>query len=358
MDDVLFSKKANISVINRFDKQVKDIVISASQVALYLFDAKKAKWVKRKVEGACFIYERKSRPLYGIFILNRLDTTNFIELINSCMDIQLQKPYILYRNIFKIIYGIWFYEKSECMEMAAVLQRILKELKDEQKEEEEDDDLDAPMKDKACTAELSDQNGVENSSKPNGQPDSVRQFFAKASKEVTKPLTIPQPSCSKTLCSSFQSVAHIEKAQKSDHLEHSPYSLTAFDVFADKNYKNELICPVSRLPTNDECEINLNVIESNMRSMNFDKSIEKLPQRCTLKEDLELPELIPPGLLLSSLDDLSTSYKGDVSDSIRNQKTNILTKTQMIQAMEYLLKNDAEFIDKLYDAYLKSARTN
>ncbi|XKL65778.1 hypothetical protein PGB90_009198 [Kerria lacca] len=359
MDDVSFSKKANISVINRFDQEVKDIIISASQVALYVFEPKKAKWIKRKVEGACFFYKRKTNPKYGIFILNRLDTTNFIELMNSIMDIQLQEPYILYRNIFKTIYGIWFYEKSECTAMATVFQGILKELKEKEKEEQEVDIIDPLMKDKACSAEVTEYNNVENNTKPNVQPDSVRQFFAKACKEATKsqPLTPQQSNC-KTLCNSFQSVAHIEKAQKSDTYEVAPFSQSAFDVCSRKNYnKNELISPTNYKTEHvkkEECKINLNTIENSMKSINIGPSVEeveKFPQNLLLRDD-EFPELIPPGMLLTP--DLSESVKLDVFDIDKKTVKNTLSKKELIEAMEYLLKNDAQFTDKLYEAYLKT----
>ncbi len=348
MDDVNFSKKANISVINRFDQQVKDIIISASQVALYVFDAKKAKWIKRKVEGACFFYKRKTSPKYGIFILNRLDTTNFIELMNSTMDIQLQEPYILYRNIFKTIYGIWFYEKSECTAMATVFQQILNELKEKEKE---DDDSDSQMKDKACTANLFDENGTENNPTPNSQPDSVRQFFAKACKEATKsqPLVPQQPSCSRTICSSFQSVAHIEKAQKTDQYDNT-FAQSAFDIGSSKNH-------------DEESDKNFILLENNLKAMNVGAAVPRVKEtpHNFLINDLstpnsEFPELIPPGMLLTP--DLSLSIRPDTTASVEKDKNHILSKNQMIEAMQYLLEHDTEFADKLYDAYLKISKTD
>lgn len=350
MDDLSFSKKANISVISRFDQQVKDIVINASQVALYVFDHKKTKWIKRKVEGVCFIYKRKTSPKYGIFILNRLDTNNFIEHMTSTMEIQLQEPYILYRNTFKTVYGIWFYEKSECTAMASVFQRILTELKEKEKEDQEDGLF---MKNKL---ESSDQNGHDSSQKPNGQPDSVRQFFAKASKEATKPLPI---TSSGNRCTPFQSVVHIEKAHKPDNLEGSPFSVIGNFakprdlIVIDPSTGREHVLKSS------EHEAGVQVIENNIRSMSLSSSAsyEKFPQSLPLMGDSsscsDLPELIPPGMLLTPSD-----LSNVVTDGEKTLNKNLLTKTQMIQAMEYLLKNDSQFIDKLYDAYLKSSKIN
>lgn len=366
MDDVSFSKKANISAIFRFDQQVKDIIISASQVALYVFDAKKTKWIKRKVEGACFFYKRKTSPKYGIFILNRLDTTNFIELLNSTMEIQIQEPFILYRNIFKTIFGIWFYDKTECVAMANVFQKILQELKEKEKAEQEDDDNPvALMKDKSCTTEnFVDPNVIEETSmtrerRPSSQPESVRQFFAIASKEATKnqPNLQQSPSqhgnCVKNLSNTFQSVAHIEKKQ----------TLPMNRAF-NKITQNE-----------KASETDVNVIEDNMKSLNLGLDFShSTPTSLFLGNDVkflqssaskgaistgEFPELIPPQMLITP-DDLSVTVQNDntftpISEH-RGSKIDALSKSQMIQAMEYLLKNDSQFVDKLYDAYLKISK--
>lgn len=347
MDDISFSKKANISAISRVDHQVKDIIISASQVALYAFDNKKAKWIKRKVEGACFIYKRKTSPKYGLFILNRLDTTNFVELLNSTMEIQLQEPYILYRNTFKTIYGIWFYEATECNEMAAVFQRILDELKKEEILQQDAEDCDLAAKDSACSADMMTE------MRPNCQPDSVRQFFAKASKEVTRsqPLTIAQQPSSSKLCSAFKSVAHIEKAQKSDHPDFDP---------SVRSYYPNIVSPIGSSSTTDE-----NGIDNMVKSMSIGPSVQEVERysQTSIKEEMvsptsllkeeivspsAFPELISPGMLLTP----------DTIKAEADEVCKLLTRSQMLDAMQYLLKNDAHFVDTLYDAYIKSARKN
>ncbi|KAK7604725.1 hypothetical protein V9T40_005911 [Parthenolecanium corni] len=351
MDDLSFSKKANISAISRFDHQVKDIILSASQVALYVFDAKKAKWTKRKTEGACFIYKRKTSPRYGLFVLNRLDTTNFIELLNSTMEIQLQEPFILYRNISKTIYGIWFYEKSECKAMADVFQRILDELKEKERlvQEEDECELATPTltKDQAGSNEMSVDLLEETS---NNQPDSVRQFFAKASKEVTRsqPLAIVQQPCGSKLCSAFKSVAHIEKAQKSD-----PDNISVFDLSVRGYHYSNIVSPVGSSSTTDE-----NGVDSQMKTMSLGPSVqevERYSQSLLLKDEIvspsEFPELIPPGMLLTP------DIKADV-EKLEANPSKLLNKNQMLDALQYLMNNDPHFVDTLYDAYLKTLKKN
>lgn len=349
MDDVSFSKKANISAISRFDQQVKDIILSASQVALYVFDGKKSKWTKRKIEGACFFYKRKTNPKYGLFILNRLDTNNFMELLNSTMEIQLQEPYILFRNTFKTIYGIWFYEKSECNAMADIFQRILDELKEKERlvQEEDDCELATPtlIKDRAASVDISVDLHEQQS---NSQPDSVRQFF-KASKEVTRsqPLNIVQQSSGSKLSSAFKSVAHIEKAQKSD-----PDSVSAFDPSVRSYHFSNLISPVGSSSATDE-----NGVDNQMKSMSLGPSVqevERYSQSFLLKDEIspsEFPELIPPGMLLTP------DIKADV-EKREATPSKWLSKNQMLDAMHYLLENDPHFVDTLYDAYLKTLKKN
>lgn len=57
----------------------------------------------------------------------RLNTNNLVEPVSSGLDLQLQEPFLLYRNSRGNIYGIWFYEKEECVRIAKMLNELLKE---------------------------------------------------------------------------------------------------------------------------------------------------------------------------------------------------------------------------------------
>lgn len=43
------------------------------------------------------------------------------------LDLQLQEPFLLYRNSKSDIYGIWFYDKVECIRIAATLNTLVKD---------------------------------------------------------------------------------------------------------------------------------------------------------------------------------------------------------------------------------------
>ena len=43
------------------------------------------------------------------------------------MDLQLQEPFLLYKNAKGSIYGIWFYGKDDCVRISNILNKLVKE---------------------------------------------------------------------------------------------------------------------------------------------------------------------------------------------------------------------------------------
>jgi mRNA-decapping enzyme 1B len=43
------------------------------------------------------------------------------------LDLQLQEPFLLYKNSKGNIYGIWFYDKDECIRISSMLNKLAKE---------------------------------------------------------------------------------------------------------------------------------------------------------------------------------------------------------------------------------------
>lgn len=74
-----------------------------------------------EVEGALFVYSRSTSPTSAFFIMNRLNMNNLVEPISSKVEFKLQEPFLLYRNITKGIFGIWFYDTEECQRLATLL---------------------------------------------------------------------------------------------------------------------------------------------------------------------------------------------------------------------------------------------
>ncbi|XP_071446510.1 mRNA-decapping enzyme 1A [Hetaerina americana] len=120
--------RMNVAALKRVDPYVKDILDSATHVALYTFNSESNAWEKTDVEGALFVYGRNGEPYHGIVIMNRLNTNNLVEPVSNGLDFQLQEPFLLYRNAKSRIYGVWFYDKDECIRIASVLDKLVQEL--------------------------------------------------------------------------------------------------------------------------------------------------------------------------------------------------------------------------------------
>ncbi|GFS91120.1 uncharacterized protein NPIL_580201 [Nephila pilipes] len=64
-------------------------------------------------------------PHHGFIIVNRKNTTNFVESITSDMQFQLQEPYLLYKNHTGDIIGSWFYEQKDLRRIMKKIQTII-----------------------------------------------------------------------------------------------------------------------------------------------------------------------------------------------------------------------------------------
>lgn len=120
--------RMNVTALKRVDPYVKEIIDTATHVALYQFNREDNKWEKTEIEGALFIYSRNGQPQNSIIIMNRLNTNNLVEPVVQKLDLQLQSPFLLYRNSRFKIYGIWFYDKDECVRIATLLEKLIEQV--------------------------------------------------------------------------------------------------------------------------------------------------------------------------------------------------------------------------------------
>lgn len=118
----------NVAALKRVDPYIKDILETATHVALYTFNAVNNEWEKTDIEGALFVYSRNGEPYNSVLIMNRLNTNNLVEPVTQGLDLQLQEPFLLYRNSRCNIYGIWFYNREECLRIGAMLNELIKDL--------------------------------------------------------------------------------------------------------------------------------------------------------------------------------------------------------------------------------------
>ncbi|XP_001601191.1 mRNA-decapping enzyme 1A [Nasonia vitripennis] len=119
--------RMNVAALKRVDPYVRDILETATHVALYTFNGEKNEWEKTDIEGALFVYSRIGEPYNSILIMNRLNTKNQVEPVTPGLDLQLQEPFLLYKNSKGNIYGIWFYDKDECVRISSMLNKLAKE---------------------------------------------------------------------------------------------------------------------------------------------------------------------------------------------------------------------------------------
>lgn len=117
--------RMNFAALKRADPYAKEIIDSATHVALYTFEENE--WEKTNIEGALFVYSRNGEPYHSLVIMNRLSTNNLIEPISKGIELQLKEPFLLYRNAKCRIYGIWFYDKDECVRVATKLNSLVKD---------------------------------------------------------------------------------------------------------------------------------------------------------------------------------------------------------------------------------------
>ncbi|KAL6638969.1 hypothetical protein ACP70R_022699 [Stipagrostis hirtigluma subsp. patula] len=119
------TRTLNLTVLQRLDPAVEDILITAAHVTLYDFDTDINQWSRKDVEGSLFVVKRNAQPRFQFIVMNRRNTDNLVEDLLGDFEYQLQVPYIMYRNSAQEVIGIWFYNAQECEEVANLFSRIL-----------------------------------------------------------------------------------------------------------------------------------------------------------------------------------------------------------------------------------------
>ncbi|KAL6897369.1 hypothetical protein ACP4OV_007065 [Aristida adscensionis] len=119
------TRTLNLTVLQRLDPAVEDILITAAHVTLYDFDTDINQWSRKDVEGSLFVVKRNAQPRFQFIVMNRRNTDNLVEDLLGDFEYQLQVPYIMYRNSAQEVIGIWFYNAQECEQVANLFSRIL-----------------------------------------------------------------------------------------------------------------------------------------------------------------------------------------------------------------------------------------
>ncbi|XP_062112687.1 mRNA-decapping enzyme-like protein [Humulus lupulus] len=119
------TKVLNLTVLQRIDPFIEEILITAAHVTFYEFNIESNQWSRKDVEGSLFVVKRNTQPRFQFIVMNRRNTDNLVENLLGDFEYEVQVPYLLYRNAAQEVNGIWFYNPRECEEVANLFTRIL-----------------------------------------------------------------------------------------------------------------------------------------------------------------------------------------------------------------------------------------
>ncbi|CAM6105327.1 unnamed protein product [Calypogeia fissa] len=125
MLDQQSTRELNLTVLQRMDRHVEDILTTAAHVTFYEFNVELSQWSRKDVEGSLFVVKRRTQPRFQFIVMNRRSTDNLVEDLLGDFEYEVQVPYLLYRNAAQEVNGIWFYNSRECEEVAKLFSRIL-----------------------------------------------------------------------------------------------------------------------------------------------------------------------------------------------------------------------------------------
>ncbi|XP_050529621.1 mRNA-decapping enzyme 1B-like [Daktulosphaira vitifoliae] len=414
--------KMNLSALQRVDPYANRIVQTAGHVALYSFNADSNVWQKTNIEGTLHVYARSAEPLHSVMIMNRLNTNNLTEPIETGLDLQLQVPFLLYRNGNGTIYGIWFYDKDECTRISTMLKSLIKHLIPKQNDTSTRLECN-PTRNIDLVSMLSKaqedyrankivSKGIGTSSLKNEEdapPQCVMEFFAKAGSgkrfsDGLPPLSSYAGSQNSTLNVGSKDNTTIHKPIDSpihtvEQIEMRVRSLTptidvpvalsvservqsvnqcSIDNTKPKHSSNQMTHCREENDMHIHCngyhqsienQYNKTLIEQflNANESFIEKSEIAIDSVSTMSKEVESQveseDLMPPTRFIMEdfEDELVTSSVSAVAlDESKPlaSKLEPLTKNQLLQAFDYLLKNDPEFMLKIHEAYVKSLLRN
>ncbi|KAB5552974.1 hypothetical protein DKX38_010285 [Salix brachista] len=107
------TKMLNLTVLQRMDPFIEEILITAAHVTFYAFNVETNQW---EYSTAVSVYCNEPAK-------HRAE--NLVENLLGDFEYEVQSPYLLYRNQSQEVNGIWFYNRRECEDVANLFTRIL-----------------------------------------------------------------------------------------------------------------------------------------------------------------------------------------------------------------------------------------
>nr|CAG4640068.1 EOG090X07B6 [Daphnia pulex]SVE84907.1 EOG090X07B6 [Daphnia pulex] len=328
------SHSVNLGALKRVDPYAVEIVETGTQVAIYKFNSQSNEWEKTDVEGTLFLYARSGDPRHGFVVMNRLSTENLVEPITRDLEIQLQAPFLLYKNAKLSITGVWFYEESECTRIAQKLEALVKGETQRRRSNV------AQEKSNVDIMSLLTKAGQEY--EQNGKPSIP--VSTSSSVDVVRPTALRPTSNGGTSQSTTLSVADLLMSAGTPtgvpppplpNAElHTAQSLELMQV--EINHKSTTGTPPRHTGLQSVALMSPMMFTS--ASVTSEQSVEA----ARVQTPVQRPAF-------PSREEPHNSYLVD------NEITP-LTKAQLMQAFNYLLKNDPNFITQLHDAYVQSLK--
>ncbi|KAH0453179.1 hypothetical protein IEQ34_017503 [Dendrobium chrysotoxum] len=95
------TKVLNLTVLQRIDPYVEEILMTAAHVTFYEFSIEQNRWSRKDVEGSLFVVKRNTQPRFQFIVMNRRSTGRDVELflafitcfshLEALLDINLKR---------------------------------------------------------------------------------------------------------------------------------------------------------------------------------------------------------------------------------------------------------------------------
>ncbi|KAG5893425.1 hypothetical protein JTB14_017865 [Gonioctena quinquepunctata] len=372
--------RMSVTSIKRVDPYVKDILGSATHVALYIFNTSTNAWEKTETEGALFVYSRNGEPFHSIMVMNRLNTDNLIEPIVKDFDYQMQVPFLLYRNSKSKIFGIWFFNREECIRITYLIESLMEGLKDKNFENSKKKDGNFDIFSMLTKAQEdfnktpTKQEGPPTFSSTPRVPDvtsqSVMDFFAKASTKTSQKPSVSggngENVLQRLMSNPANTVEHIEKQQRSitpqDHSNIQQKKASSTDrrsvpiSFPGSSTKDVKLHPENGFSSIHQQQIQTTSPLAYLLQNHNQKQPEKDEGHDLLGTspfaqflDQQKPHLMTPMMFTNP-----RPKEHNISSEDNLEHIDLLTEKQLAQALIYLLKNNSEFTKQIHEAYVNS----
>ncbi|XP_044271901.1 mRNA-decapping enzyme 1A [Tribolium madens] len=375
--------RMSVTSIKRVDPYVKDILATATHVALYKFNTSTNEWEKTDTEGALFIYSRNGEPFHSIMVMNRLNTNNVIEPIVKDFDYQMQIPFLLYRNSKSKIFGIWFFNREECVHITYLIETVMESLKDKSNERSKKQEngvdifslLSKAQEDFNKTPTKQDSVPPAFSTPRDCTSKSVMDFFAKASTKSTHQTPIVSGGDGENVLQRLMSnpahtVEHIEKQQRSITpqeqvtLRHKinadrrsvPISFPSTSNTIDRKDQENRMNFMGVSPPNQAYQGSSPLAfllqgPSQLQQPEEPADALRTSPFAQFLDNAQKPQLMTPMMFTTP----TNAEKLDNSKmETKVENIDLLTEKQLAQALIHLLKTNSNFTRQIHEAYVNS----